>query len=95
MNKGKDAAMDDMEKMLQDYRLTTAEILYHLPDHPSLLQSYVWQEYDLNPDFPQLMKFLNFWEREIEGKLHSVTVASCELIKPSNYVVSSDPVTIH
>jgi uncharacterized protein Usg len=69
-------------KQLSDYRLTTAEILYHMPDHPTLLQSYVWQDYDLAPKYPTLKKFLQFWERELEGKLHSVTVASCGIISP-------------
>ena len=64
----------DFEKMLRDYRLTTAEILYHIPDHPHILQSYLWQELDLAPKFPVLHKFLTFWERELEGKLHSVIV---------------------
>ncbi len=77
--------MTDFELMLHDFRLTTAKILYHMPDHPSLLQTYLWQDYDKNPDFPVLMKFLNFWERELDGKLHSVTVESCQLIKPSDF----------
>ena len=72
--------MTDLNLMLNDYRLTTAEILYHMPDHPKLLQSYVWQEYDLAPVFPELSKFLGFWQRELDGKLHSVTVASKKLI---------------
>lgn len=73
----------DLAKMLNDYRLTTAEILYHLPDHPHILQSYVWQELDLAPRFPILHKFLTFWERELEGKLHSVTVAHVGIISPA------------
>ena len=36
--------MTDFERMLDGYRLTTAEILYHLPDHPGLLQTYLWQQ---------------------------------------------------
>ncbi|MDG1287140.1 MAG: hypothetical protein P8P30_06190 [Rickettsiales bacterium] len=87
--------MTEMEKLLTEYRLTTAEILYHLPDHPSLLQSYVWQEYDLLPEFPELKKFLDFWERELDGKLHSVTVAASELIQPSNVIISQGNLTIH
>lgn len=67
-------------KQLEDYRLTTAEILYHMPDHPDLLQSYIWQEYDIAPKYPVLKKFLDFWSREIEGKLHSVSVASMGII---------------
>ncbi len=72
-----------LEMMLRGWRLTTAEILYHLPDHPSLLQSYVWQELDQTPDFPILRRFLDFWERQLEGKLFSVTVCQAELIKPA------------
>jgi len=72
--------MRAIERQLRNYRLTTAEILYHLPDHPSLLQSYLWQEYDLAPDFPVLRKFLDFWTRNLDGPLHSVKVANLQLI---------------
>jgi uncharacterized protein Usg len=65
---------------LNRYRLTTAEILYHFPDHPALLQSYTWQDYDLAPDYPVLHRFLDFWRRSIEGRLHSVRVASTRLV---------------
>jgi uncharacterized protein Usg len=65
------------------YGLTTAQILYRRPDHKWLLQSYVWQDYDLCPDFPELNGFLKFWEERIEGPLHSVMVAHSRLIKPA------------
>jgi uncharacterized protein Usg len=81
--------------LLEDYRLTTAEIFYHLPDHPSLLQTYVWQEYDLTPDFPELQKFLEFWERSLDGRLHSVSVASAELIIPNDYRQGHGEIYIH
>ncbi len=70
-------------QQLNDWRLTTAEILYHLPDHPSVLQTYIWQELDLAPRFPALHRFLGFWERQIEGQLHSVRIASKQLIGPA------------
>jgi uncharacterized protein Usg len=72
----------NFDLLLQDNRLTTAEILYHMPDYPDLLQTYIWQELDKAPEFPTLYKFLNFWEQELEGKLNYVKVVSCELIKP-------------
>ena len=77
--------MTTLARQLDGYRLTTAEILYHLPDHPGLLQTFVWQELDIAPRFPVLVRFLRFWEREIEGKLHSVRVASAALIKPGEW----------
>lgn len=88
--------MSDFKKqLLLDYRLTTAEILYRFPDHPALLQTYVWQDLDLSPDFPMLQKFLHFWERELDGKLHSVKVASCEIIKPSDFRWASAEFKLH
>ena len=65
---------DHQKQQPRDYRLTTAEIIYRLPDHPDLLQSFIWQRLDLAPDFPELRRFLEFWSRNIEGKLHSVRV---------------------
>ncbi len=73
--------MGALRLQLRDYRLTTAEILYHLPDHPHLLQSFLWQEYDLAPHFPILCKFLDFWSHNLDGKLHSVKVAGQQLIQ--------------
>ena len=86
---------DELTKMLRDYRLTTAEILYHFPDHPRLLQTYVWQELDLAPKFPVLNKFLDFWNRELDGKIHSVRVAHTELIRPSQFAFMCGLTTIH
>lgn len=70
---------------MRDYRLTTAEILYHMPDHPAVLQSYIWQDLDLAPKFPKLHEFLDFWSRSLDGKLHSVRVGSATLITPPRW----------
>jgi uncharacterized protein Usg len=75
----------DILRRLHGYRLTTAEILYHMPDHPGILQTYIWQELDLAPRFPALQRFLAFWNRELEGKLHSVRVGSSSLIGPQEW----------
>ena len=72
-----------MQRQLEGYRLTTAEILYRLPDHPALLQTFIWQELDIAPRFPVLHRFLAFWDRQIEGRLHSVRVASVGLVGPA------------
>jgi uncharacterized protein Usg len=74
---------EDFRRQLEGYGLTTARILYRRPDHRWLLQSYVWQDYDLWPEFPQLQKFLTFWQDQLEGPLHSVTVAHARLIRPA------------
>ena len=75
-------SQETIRKQLEGYRLTTAEILYHLPDHPHLVQSFVWQQFDIAPRYPELQRFLAFWEKNIEGKLHSVKIAQAPLIAP-------------
>src|SRR5215211_1776421 len=77
-------ASRDFQRQLAGYGLTTAHIFYRRPDHPWLLQSYVWQEYDLCPKFPELQRFLEFWQKSLDGMLHSVTVAHSKLIKPAD-----------
>jgi uncharacterized protein Usg len=72
--------MARMEDRLKGYRLATAEIVYHLPDHPSLLQTFVWQEYDQLPQFPVLKGFLQFWQKNLDGKIYHVTIASVDTI---------------
>lgn len=75
----------DMALQLKGYRLTTCEILYYLPDHPSLLQSFMWQAYDLAPKFPRMSRFLDFWRREIVAVIHSVNLAHQDRIAASQW----------
>ena len=77
--------MSELRWQLANYRLTTAHIFYHMPDHPKLLQEFIWQEVDLAPKFPMLTKFLDFWQARLEGPLHSVRIAQSRLIKPAEF----------
>ncbi len=76
---------EDFRRRLAGFGLTTANIFYRRPDHPALLQSFIWQQHDLHPDFPDLRKFLDFWRRELDGALHSVVIAHHGLIRPQEF----------
>jgi len=81
--------------MLRGSGLTTAEILYRLPDHPSLIQSYVWQDYDEHPRFPKLRSFLDFWSAKLEGKLYRVTVGHAGLSRPAELKLVGAELRLH
>ncbi len=87
--------MSDLQRQLDGQRLTTAEILYHLPDHPSLLQTYIWQGYDLAPRYPALHDFLDFWRRNLDGRLHSVRVGNVPLLRAARITTASVQLTLH
>lgn len=74
-----------LELQLKGYRLATAEVVYRLPDHPAILQSFVWQHYDIAPEFPVLRRFLDHWTAHIEAELHSVRVSRRDLVGPGRY----------
>lgn len=78
-------ALLEFESQLHGYGLTTAQILYRMPDHPGLLQEFIWQHYDLFPDFPALFKFLEFWDRELEGPVHTVRISHRDLVGPTEW----------
>ncbi|HAH10413.1 MAG TPA: Usg family protein [Alphaproteobacteria bacterium] len=87
--------MSALDLQMKGYRLTTAEIMYHMPDHPKLLQQFVWQDLDLAPRYPVLHKFLKFWSRNLDGRLHSVRVAVCGIITPVEIPHIDAELTLH
>ncbi len=75
----------ETELMLKGYGLTTAEFYYRMPDYTHVLNTFVWQEYDLAPDHPELFKFIEFWQDSIEGPLHSVRFVHRKMIAPGEW----------
>ncbi|MEO9613833.1 MAG: aspartate-semialdehyde dehydrogenase [Nitratireductor sp.] len=85
----------ELKRMLDGYGLTTARILYHMPDHPHLLQTYVWQDYDIAPRFPVLGAFLDFWKEKLDGPLHSIAYTHKRLITPSEWRSIEGELVLH
>jgi uncharacterized protein Usg len=85
----------DFELQLAGYGITTAHILYRIPDFESVLQTYVWQDYDLAPDFPEMRKFLEFWEEKLDGHLYSVRYTHRRLIGPNEWRKVSGEFNLH
>ena len=86
---------DFKQQILDGKRLITAEITYHLPDYPSFLQTYLWQDYDLEPKFPVLGQFLEYWSENIEGPLHSIILANKKVLKPSDFGITTTEFSYH
>jgi uncharacterized protein Usg len=85
----------DFVSRLGGRRLTTAEVLYYIPDHPLLLQSFLWQTLDDAPEFPRVHTFLDFWRREIHAVIHSVQVTASGLVTPARIDFKHDIGLVH
>ncbi len=86
---------DAFRRQLAGYSLATAEIFYRMPDARDILQTFIWQQYDMAPQFPELRKFLDFWNRELDGPIHSVRLAHSALIRPTEYRFTDHEFTVH
>ena len=85
----------DFRCQLEGYSLATAEIFYRMPDAQDLLQTFIWQDYDMAPRFPNLRKFLDFWTRELDGPIHSVRLAHARLIRPAEFRYVGSELVLH
>lgn len=84
-----------LERQLDGYGLTTAHILYRIPDFESVLQTFVWQDYDVAPEFPVMRKFLDFWQDKLDGPLHSIRYTHRRLIGANEWRLVSGEINIH
>lgn len=75
----------DFIDRLQGSGMLTTEILYYMPDHRSLLQSFVWQTLDVAPRFPRLQQFLDHWRREVDAIIHSIRIAHADWAGPATF----------
>jgi uncharacterized protein Usg len=80
----------EFEQQLRGGRLTTAEVLYYIPDHPKLLQTFLWQTLDIAPEYPRISRFLDFWRREIDAVIHSVTLSTAGVVTPARMRFAND-----
>ena len=77
--------MRDLERQLKGWRLVSLHIYYRMPDHPDVLQSFLHQLYDYPPEYPSARSFLDFWEERLDGPIHSVEMATKDLVGPSEF----------
>jgi len=75
--------------------LVTAEIAYFLPDHPRLIQLFIWQLHDVAPAFPHLARFLDHWRTDIEASIHSIRIAHNGLIRPAEWRAVDGVISVH
>lgn len=69
-----------------DWRVTTIQIYYWIPDHKDLLQEFVWQTEDLIPEFPRVHKFLWHWKNNIIAPIESIQLSHSDHFGKTEYI---------
>lgn len=51
------------------FELVTTKVLYRMPDHPSVLNTFIWRTHDQPPALLRVRAFIDHWQAEIEAQI--------------------------
>jgi uncharacterized protein Usg len=90
-------ASKDFHKQLEGYGRTLAQIYYWHPDRPLIINPhfFVWNDYDVAPEFPVLMEFLRRWNMRNDGKVAFVRVDHQRLISQAEIRLIGSEYRLH
>ena len=52
----------------------TVQVVYYIPDDLHIVQEFLWQTEDQKPDYPRIDRFLNYWDKNIDGPIKEVYI---------------------
>lgn len=51
------------------------QVIYFMPQHPLLLQEFLWGYNDCIPNLDRTHKFLIYWKNNIDAVINSITIS--------------------
>ena len=63
-----------MAHILHKWTVATVQVVYYIPDYLHIVNEFVWQTEDQIPEFPRITKFLNYWDKNIDGPIKEVYI---------------------
>ena len=63
-----------MAYIIEKWTVASVQVVYYIPDFPHIVNEFLWQTDDQRPDFPRIERFLNYWDRYIDGPIKEVYI---------------------
>ena len=63
-----------MAYILHKWTVATVQVVYYIPDYLNIVQEFIWQTEDQLPEYPRITKFLNYWDKNIDGPIKEVYI---------------------
>ena len=70
-----------MQIILKKWTVASVQVVYYIPDYMSLVNEFVWQTEDQLPEYPRITRFLNYWDKNIDGPIKEVYIYDHEEAK--------------
>ena len=65
---------DNMVYILHKWTVATVQVIYYIPDYLNIIQEFMWQTEDQLPEYPRITKFLDYWDKNIDGPIKEVYI---------------------
>ena len=59
---------------IKKWTVATVQVIYFIPDHLHILNEFIWQTEDELPEYPRIKKFLDYWDKNIDGPIKGVYI---------------------
>jgi len=70
-----------MQIILKKWTVASVQVVYYIPDYMSLVNEFVWQTEDQLPEYPRITRFLDYWDKNIDGPIKEVYIYDHEEAK--------------
>ncbi len=60
--------------IIKKWTVATVQVVYYIPDYLNIVNEFVWQTDDQLPEYPRITKFLNYWDKNIDGPIKEVYI---------------------
>ena len=63
-----------MTYILRKWTVATVQVVYYIPDHLHIVNEFMWQTQDQLPEYPRITRFLDYWDKQIDGPIKEVYI---------------------
>ena len=70
-----------IEIILRKWTVASVQVVYYIPDYMNLVNEFIWQTEDQLPEYPRITRFLDYWDKNIDGPIKEVYIYDHEEAK--------------
>ena len=63
-----------MAYIIKKWTKASVQVVYYIPDYLHLVNEFIWQTEDQQPDYPRINRFLDYWDKNIDGPIKEVYI---------------------
>ena len=70
-----------MQIILKKWTVASVQVVYYITDYMNLVNEFIWQTEDQLPEYPRITRFLDYWDKNIDGPIKEVYIYDHEEAK--------------